>query len=165
MNHDYRFSTDPIRVHKKIFKTLSSIFWWSGFQMRCSQTNRLPSIQIQSHEGHAWEEEYAYLHVISFQLRLCQSANVCHNSLMVWVPKHGLKRLCQLACQSVCCLRKRLTTHQTRNMVFFRCAKAPLCMAVSVGVSVGLLVTHMFDDPHGAPYWPTWPCLLQLQSY
>ena len=28
----------------------------------------------------------------------------------------------------------------------------------SVGWSVGR-VTHSFDDPPGAPYWPTWPCL------
>ena len=27
----------------------------------------------------------------------------------------------------------------------------------SVGRSVGW-VTHSFDDPHVAPYWPTWPC-------
>ena len=27
-----------------------------------------------------------------------------------------------------------------------------------VGWSVGLLVTHSFDDPHVAPYWPIWPC-------
>ena len=26
--------------------------------------------------------------------------------------------------------------------------------------SVGLSVTHSFDDPHCAPYWPTWPCFL-----
>ena len=25
--------------------------------------------------------------------------------------------------------------------------------------SVGWSVTHSFDDPHVAPYWPTWPCL------
>ena len=29
-----------------------------------------------------------------------------------------------------------------------------------VGRSVGRSVTHSFDDPHGAPYWPTWPCSL-----
>ena len=29
-----------------------------------------------------------------------------------------------------------------------------------VGLSVCLLVTHSFDDPHVAPYWPTWPCYL-----
>ena len=23
---------------------------------------------------------------------------------------------------------------------------------------VGLLVTHLYDDPQVAPYWPTWPC-------
>ena len=28
----------------------------------------------------------------------------------------------------------------------------------SVGWSVGLSVTHSFDDPHVAPDWPTWPC-------
>ena len=28
----------------------------------------------------------------------------------------------------------------------------------SVGRLVGLSVTHPFDDPHVAPYWPTWPC-------
>ena len=28
----------------------------------------------------------------------------------------------------------------------------------SVGQSVGRSVTHSFDDPHVAPYWPTWPC-------
>ena len=30
----------------------------------------------------------------------------------------------------------------------------------SVGWSVGLSVTHSFDDPHVVPYqyWPTWPC-------
>ena len=27
----------------------------------------------------------------------------------------------------------------------------------SVGRSVGQ-VTHSFDDPHVAPYWPSWPC-------
>ena len=27
-----------------------------------------------------------------------------------------------------------------------------------VGWLVGLSVTHSFDDPHVAPYWPTWPC-------
>ena len=39
---------------------------------------------------------------------------------------------------------------------------------MSVGRSVGWLVgrsvgrvTHSFDDPHVAPYWATWPCLLQ----
>ena len=29
---------------------------------------------------------------------------------------------------------------------------------MSVGRLVGWLVTHSFDDPHVAPYWPTWPC-------
>ena len=37
----------------------------------------------------------------------------------------------------------------------FRCDKAPLQVAVSVGLSVcrsvGLSVTHSFDDPHVAP--------------
>ena len=35
-----------------------------------------------------------------------------------------------------------------------------LCPSVgrSVGRSVGLSVTHSFDNPHVAPYWPTWPC-------
>ena len=34
-----------------------------------------------------------------------------------------------------------------------------LCPSVgrSVGWSVGR-VTHSFNDPHVAPYWPTWPC-------
>ena len=26
-----------------------------------------------------------------------------------------------------------------------------------VGRSVGWSVTHSFDDPHVAPYWPSWP--------
>ena len=30
-------------------------------------------------------------------------------------------------------------------------------LAVSVGWSVGR-VTHTFDDRHGAPTWPKWPC-------
>ena len=30
----------------------------------------------------------------------------------------------------------------------------------SVRRSVCWLVTHSFDDPHVAPYWPTWPCFL-----
>ena len=27
-------------------------------------------------------------------------------------------------------------------------------------------VTHSFNDPHGAPYWPTWPCFksIHIQS-
>ena len=29
---------------------------------------------------------------------------------------------------------------------------------MSVGRLVGWLVTHSFDDPHVANYWPTWPC-------
>ena len=40
-------------------------------------------------------------------------------------------------------------------------------VCVSVGWSVGWLVgrsvgrvTHSFDDPHVAPYWPTWPCFV-----
>ena len=35
-----------------------------------------------------------------------------------------------------------------------------LCPLVcwSVGLLVGR-VTHSFDDPHVAPYWPTWPYL------
>ena len=35
-----------------------------------------------------------------------------------------------------------------------------LCPLVgrSVGLSVDLSVTHLFDDPHVAPYWPDWPC-------
>ena len=32
-----------------------------------------------------------------------------------------------------------------------------------VGRSVGWLVTHLFNDPHVAPYWPTWPCLLDFR--
>ena len=34
-----------------------------------------------------------------------------------------------------------------------------LCPSVGwlVGRSVGWSVTHSFDDPHVAPYWPTWP--------
>ena len=31
-----------------------------------------------------------------------------------------------------------------------------------VGRSVCLLVTHSFDDPHVAPYWPTCPCSLHF---
>ena len=27
-----------------------------------------------------------------------------------------------------------------------------------VCLSVCLSVTHSFDDPHVAPYWPSWPC-------
>ena len=43
----------------------------------------------------------------------------------------------------------------------FRCAKASLCPSSSVCRLVGWLVgrvTHSLDDPHVAPYWPTWPC-------
>ena len=29
---------------------------------------------------------------------------------------------------------------------------------MSVRQSVGLSVTRTFDDPQGAPTWPTWPC-------
>ena len=54
----------------------------------------------------------------------------------------------------------------------FRCAKAPLKLAVSVGwlvgQSVGRLVgrvTHSFEDPHGAPYWPIWPCLARIRLF
>ena len=32
-------------------------------------------------------------------------------------------------------------------------------LCLSVGWSVGR-VTRSFDDPHVAPYWPTWPCYL-----
>ena len=41
---------------------------------------------------------------------------------------------------------------------FFRGDKAPLYLAVSVGLSV----THSFNDPHVAPYWPTWPCSIGI---
>ena len=35
-----------------------------------------------------------------------------------------------------------------------------LCPSVGglVGLTVGR-VTHLLDDPHVAPYWPTWPCI------
>ena len=29
---------------------------------------------------------------------------------------------------------------------------------------VGWLGTHSFDDPHVAPYWPTWPCVSYLSD-
>ena len=49
-----------------------------------------------------------------------------------------------------------------RNIIVFWCDKAHLKLAMSVGRSVGRLVslsvTHSFDDPYVAPYWPTWPC-------
>ena len=32
-----------------------------------------------------------------------------------------------------------------------------LFLGWSVGRSVGLSVTNSFDDPHGAPFWPSWP--------
>ena len=32
------------------------------------------------------------------------------------------------------------------------------CVRWSVGWLVGLLVKHSFDNPHVAPYRPTWPC-------
>ena len=35
------------------------------------------------------------------------------------------------------------------------------CVRRSVGWSVGWSVTHSFDDPHVAPYCPTWPCSIQ----
>ena len=31
-----------------------------------------------------------------------------------------------------------------------------------VGLLVCLSVTHSFDDQHVAPYWPTWPCFLNI---
>ena len=33
-----------------------------------------------------------------------------------------------------------------------------------VGWLVGLSVTHLFNDPHVAPYWPTWPCYIRIKS-
>ena len=35
-----------------------------------------------------------------------------------------------------------------------------VCQSVCLSVcqSVCLSVTHSFDDPHVAPYWPSWPC-------
>ena len=33
-----------------------------------------------------------------------------------------------------------------------------LCPLVGRSVCLCLSVTHSFDDPHVAPYWPTWPC-------
>ena len=35
------------------------------------------------------------------------------------------------------------------------------CVWRTVGLSVGR-VTYSFDDPHVAPYWPTWPCSYQF---
>ena len=34
-----------------------------------------------------------------------------------------------------------------------------------VGRLVGLSVPHSFDDPHVAPYWPTWPCFPLIGKY
>ena len=35
------------------------------------------------------------------------------------------------------------------------------CVRRLVGRLVGLSVTHLFDDLHVAPYWPTWPCFYE----
>ena len=35
------------------------------------------------------------------------------------------------------------------------------CVRWSVGRLVGWLVTQAFDDPNGAPYWPTGPCYIK----
>ena len=37
------------------------------------------------------------------------------------------------------------------------------CVRLSVGRSVG--IAFAFDDPHGAPYWPTWPCFLHFHWF
>ena len=42
-----------------------------------------------------------------------------------------------------------------------QCISITGCVRWSVGLSVGR-VTHSFDDPHVAPYWPTWPCSLMI---
>ena len=57
-----------------------------------------------------------------------------------------------------------LFIHLSRSCMYFLGATKHLynwlCPLVgrSVGWSVGLLVTHSFDDPHRRTYWPTWPC-------
>ena len=53
------------------------------------------------------------------------------------------------------------TLYQRYNYVFFSFFDASITGIVCrvIGRSVGWSITHSFDDPHGAPYWPTWPCL------
>ena len=48
--------------------------------------------------------------------------------------------------------------------IVFRCAKVPVKSTVSVGWSAGR-VTHWFDDPPGAPYWPPSPCYFVKQFW
>ena len=52
-----------------------------------------------------------------------------------------------------------------KNRSFLGATKQ-LCnwLCPSVGLSVGR-VTHSFNDPHVAPYWPTWPCFPIVYNY
>ena len=57
-----------------------------------------------------------------------------------------------------------LPIYHTRRLLFLGATKYLynwLCPLVGwlVGWSVGG-VMHLFDNPHAAPYWPTWPCFL-----
>ena len=38
-----------------------------------------------------------------------------------------------------------------------------VCVRWLIGRSVSWSVTHSFDDPHFAPYWPTWPCFSSVE--
>ena len=49
----------------------------------------------------------------------------------------------------------------TKHLYNWLCRSVVQSVGHLVGQSVGG-VTHSFNDPHVAPYWPTWPCFLSL---
>ena len=59
--------------------------------------------------------------------------------------------------------RKGHQSNQKMSLDRFLGAKKHLFKWLSIGWLV-CRVTHSFDDPHVAPYWPTWPCLLVFAS-
>ena len=57
----------------------------------------------------------------------------------------------------------RLFLGATKHLYNWLCPLVGWSVGLLVGRTVGR-VTHSFDDPHVAPYWPTWPCLIFKQK-
>ena len=130
---------------------------------KCKKKNKMVKIQFFSLFGGYFSTKWAQLSFFYHILGLLTCLSITLSSPM--------KKVCQIqfsyshgfGCDELTIfvmdnllLFRGIWQDDTRPNVF-RCDKAPLWLAVSVGWLVGR-VTHSFDDPHVAPYWPTWSC-------
>ena len=82
---------------------------------------------------------------------ICANRHVfCKSCMDVWLQRNNQCPACRIQIDDGKCL-------MCVAVGFCDFGLNPL-VRWSVCWLVGLSVTHSFDDPHVAPYWPTWPC-------